>query len=401
MRLREILRREPAVETTSKGTLQVSALPTLEQILKRADGLPEDRRSFFLPLPLEDEELLVGRSELLEQLDRAMENWQNGRLTSVALVGPQGCGKTSVINCFLRRQSEDREILRCEMRRRLWSEGLVLEFFCRLFHVDDPLPDDVESLIARLLKYESRLIVLEGAHNILLRVIGGRKAAEIFLYVLLCTRKRHFWLFTCRRLPWNDMERYLEVSRHFSHVWAIDSLTEDQLRDALDLRLVKSGLPVAFCRSRIESEQRSQAEAGEKEGRDDAFFSAVFANSGVNFSAALYFLLLCSRYEAHTRTLFLWPPDHLDMGFIKEMDHLYLLTLAELAGHGVLSVKEHERIFRTSSIRTRTVFEYLEQSRLVEPLIVENDDDEEKTYDLSPVIHHAVTLALEQRNLLY
>ena len=113
---------------------------------------------------------------------------------------------------------------------------------------------------------------------------------------------------------------------------------------------------MALAQNRIEQHPGE----GDEEGREGAFFSAVFANSGVNFSAALYFLLLCSRYEASTRTLFLWPPDHLDMGFIKEMDHLYLLTLAELAAHGVLSVKEHERIFRTSIPDRRFVYQTIE-----------------------------------------
>lgn len=172
------------------------------------------------------------------------------------------------------------------------------------------------------------------------------------------------------------------------------------MRDALNLRLTKCGLQVSFCRSKKESERQRQPEADEREGRDDAFFSAVFANSGPNFYAALYYLLLCSRYEASTQSLLLWPPDHLDMGFIKEMDHLHLLTLAELAGHGVLSVKEHEQIFRTNAFQSSMVFEYLEQLKLVEPIINEKRDGE-KAYDLSPVIHHAVTSALEQLNLLY
>lgn len=398
--LQAIFRREPAGETASRNALHISALPTLEQILERPDGLPEKYRKLFLPVPLDDEELLIGRDEQFEKLDEALKSWQEGRPTSVALIGPQGSGKTTLVNSFLKRQAMGHKILQREIEKRLWTEPLVLEFFRELFELEDPFVEDVESLIARLLQAPPRLIVLEGAHNLLLRVIGGRKAAEMFFYIVLCTRKRHFWLLTCRRLPWNNMERHLGVSRYFSHVLNIDSLPPDHVLEGLKLRLAKCGLSVVFCRSKEESEKERQPEADEGDEKGDPFFRAVLANSGNNFHAALYFLLLCSRYEESTQSLFLWPPDHLDKGFVKEMDHLHLLTLAELAGHGMLSLKEHEKIFRTNDLHSKTVLEFLEQSRFVEPCIGEHDDGE-KTYDLSPVIHHAVTSALEQINLLY
>jgi len=397
--LRTLFRRKPTAETKFKSALQVSALATIEQILKRPDSLPESYRKFFLPVPLEDKELLIGRDEQLEKMEKAFRKWQDGHPTSVALIGPQGCGKTSLINCFQQRQSQNQRILRYKMEERLWSEPLVLKFFCRLFQIDPSL-DNVETLIARLLQAESQLIVIEGAHNLLLRVIGGRKAAEMFMYVMLCTRQRHFWLLTCRRLPWNNMDRHFGASRYFSHVMAVDSLPEDSLRVALKLRLEKCGLQVVFCLSKEESEQQQKPEANEQGEREDAFYRVVFANSGRNFHAALYFLLLCSRYEENTQSLSLYPPDQLDMAFVKEMDHLHLLTLAELAGHGVLSTTEHEQIFRTVGFQSRIVFEYLEQLNLVEPVVTKNNGNE-KAYDLSPVIHHAVTAALEQLNLLY
>ncbi|OPY68750.1 MAG: hypothetical protein A4E57_01614 [Syntrophorhabdaceae bacterium PtaU1.Bin034] len=396
LRLRSVFRKKSSMEVISEAIMHIEALPELEQILAQPDSLPEDCRRFFLPMPLEGEDLLVGRDDSFKLLDEALRHWQNGHPTSVAVVGPQGCGKTSLINCFQKRQ-QGQVILRGDLERRLRSDKSVVEFFCQFFQIDPPI-DDVEELIRRLMEVEPRIVILEGAHNILLRVIGARKAAETFLYVILRTRRRHFWLLACRRLPWNNMERHIGASRYFSHVLPIDLLPEDVLRDALKLRLENCGLQTTFC-SPDESERGRQLAEGQEE-KERAFYRGILANSGSNFSSALYFLLLCSRYERNTKSLFLSPPNRLDIAFLKDMDRLHLMTLAELAGHGVLSVGEHLEIFRVTEARSKMTLEYLEQLKLIE-LIVDRNNSNEKTYDLLPFIHHSVTSALEQLNLLY
>lgn len=389
-----------AAQAATRKPLQVSALPVFTQITKQSDILPERARKLLIPVPVDNPELLIGRDEQLSQLDEALKQWKEGHPTSVALVGPQGCGKTSLINCFTQRL-QNQSVLRYDIEERLHSEANVVDFFCRLFHVDPPV-DDFEALIDRLKTIEPRIVVIERAHNLLLRVIGGRKAIDVFLYTVLCTRQRHLWVITCRRFPWSNMERHADISQYFSHFIAIDPLPESSLRDALTLRLEKSGLKVIFGRNKEDSAGKGVSEFGGAQEEANDFYHALYSNCGGNFYAALYFLLLCSRYEADMKSLFLWPPDPLEVTFIKEMNRLYQFTIAELVVHGVLSTEEHARIFRTVGFQSKMILARLEQLNL---LISVDDQDSNvssvKRYDLSPVIHHAVTSALQQLNLLY
>lgn len=386
-------------DTVHQGTLEVSALCSLEEVLARPDSLPERYLRFFLPTALQDERLLIDRDNELERMEKAFRGWQDGHPTSVALIGSQGCGKSTLINCFEKRALTEQTCVRYDMTQRLSTQTSVLHFFSGLFQLGNGF-DTVDALIDALLRAEPRCILLEGAHNILLRVVGGRKAAETFFYIMLCTRQRHFYLTACRQLPWKNMDRHVGASRYFSHVITVDALSEERLRDALRLRLNESGTDVTFCRSKEEWDQPEERDTNAQNEKERNFYRAVSVNSGRNVYAALYFLLLCCRYDSATKTCSLYPPEALDMVFVKEIDRLHLLTLAELAGHGVLSLQEHGWIFRTDALRSRIIFEYLEQMRLVTPIVIQ-DNTKEKVYDLSPVVHHFVTTALEQLNLLY
>ena len=389
-------RHRPAV-VTSKSALQLSSLPSIEQILERPDSLPHGCAGYFMPHPIRDEEFLVGRQKELEELETAFNGWRNGQTASVLVVGAQGCGKTSLINCFLNKRAPDWNVLRCDLGVRLRDEKEVLEFFGRLLDLESPA-GTVDQVVEGLLKMAPRIIVIEGGHNLLLRVIGGRKALEMFMYLVLRTRRRHFWLQSCRLLPWINMDRHAKASRFFSHILNLEQLSEEKLRQALRLRLTKCGLDGQFHESREDFEQGRAG--GQQEEKEGAFFRGILTNSGGNFYSALYFLLLCCRYEMKTQTLLFYPPDYLDLAFVKEMDRTHLLTLAELAGHGVLSVAEHQQIFRTTDLQSRIAFEYLEQLKLMMPAAGEKDAVD-RAYDLSPIIHHSLKTVLEQINLLY
>jgi len=250
-RLHGLFQRKPSINPVAKTSIQIHSLPTIERVLEGPESLPGHVARFFLPKPLETDGLLVGRKTELEQLDDAVGGWADGNATSAILVGPRGSGKTSLINCFLRRQSHAQKVIRRRLDERLRTETNVRAFFCGLFQIDGT-GQDVETVIEQLIQAESRMVVLEGVHNLLLRVVGGRKSAELFFYIMMRTRQRHCWLLSCRRLPWDNMDWLFGASHYFSHVIPVDTLSQDNLREALAARLEKCGVEAKFRDSKPE-----------------------------------------------------------------------------------------------------------------------------------------------------
>jgi len=393
------VRGEPSPPTeTQEELVAITALPPREDLIQNLGASPEKIRPFFIPEPITERELLIGRESEFQQLEEALGQWLNGRPCSLALIGPQGCGKTSLLNCFLQNISDEFEIVRGRIDRRLESQQAVLDYWSDLLGFEDRI-EDTPTLIERIQEMPPGLIILDGGHNLLLRIIGGRQAAETFFYILLETRRRHLWLLTCRRWPWNNLCRHVHAETYFTHKIALDAPDEAQQREALERRAERTGLELHFAETKRRVESDDASEKHREEIAED-FYRDLFTASGGNLRAALYFWLLGSQFENNGKRVLLHPPGQLDTRFIRDLKRDHLLSLAETAGHGMLSPREHQRIFRVDALTSRLTFTLLYQLRLIEPNC-EGLPDDDTPYSLDSVTQHAVTSMLDQMHFLY
>ncbi len=383
---------------TQEKLVAIAALPSRSELTQRLEAPSEKIRPFFLAEPITTDGLLIGRESELQQLQEALGQWLKGRPCSLVLVGPQGCGKTSLVNCFLQNIGDEFEFVRGEIDRRLESQQAVLDFLSDLFGFEDHV-EDTPGLISRIQELPPGLIILDGGHNLLLRIIGGRQAAETFFYILLATRRRHLWLLTCRRWPWQNLCRHVQAETYFTHKIPLDAPDETQQREALERRAEQAGIELHFAESERDAESEDTSEKHQEEIAED-FYRDLFNASGGNLRAALYFWLLGSRFEDNGKRVVLHPPGQLDTRFIRDLQRDHLLSLAEIAGHGMLSPQEHQRIFRVDALTSRLTFTLLHQLRLIEP-ICEGTPDDHTPYSLDSVTQHAVTAMLDQMHFLY
>ncbi|HMB69596.1 MAG TPA: ATP-binding protein, partial [bacterium] len=385
--------------------LEFADLPSPEELEGRVQNLPPIYRRMFSPSPLKTRELMVGREKELLTMTEVVKRWREGRAASVAVVGPEGSGKTSLIQCFAEELDDDVPSSVHMLSARLREESDTVAAVSEWIGLSEPAAD-VDELVRVLKEGPRRILVVEGGHHLLLRVIGGRRAAETFLSLVLATRNHVLWVLTCRQYPWRRMDDLLRVSRCFTHLIDTPFHSAKELRQAITLRHRRTGLELRFSHEGLHDRKIRKLLLAHppdappvQEALQDRFFQDLFSASGGNIDAALFYWLLSIRRDEDAAEVTVQPLRRPDVRFLDDFDRLHRFTLAEILNHGTLTPEEHGCIFRTDAARSRVVLEYLCQLHLIEA--VTDATDAERRYKVNPAFWHVLSSSLESRSLLY
>ena len=392
---RRLLRLSGGVHSREETLQKLSDLPTPEEILTRAADLPPVCRRLFTIGALKNREFLVGKEEHLETLRTLFKRWQEGRLCSVAVVGPNGSGKTSLVNCFQSELGNHYPVHRLNVEQRLKGEQPLIDLCCRWFNLPST-PVNLAELEKQLQQLPPAVVIVENVHRLLLRTPGGLQSIRAFLRLVLASRKRLFWVATCRIHPWQRMLHLLQIDRYFTNQLPTLFGTQAEIRDAMMLRLQTSSYPVVFLR------EDGNGHALEKNGDDqnalqERYFADLFAASRGNMQAALYYWLLCLDYDQAKDRLTVRPLGKLDYSSLRSLDRQQLYTLAEIIAHGELTAEEHAAIFACDTLRSGMLLDHLVQLNL---LGAAPQDDAASRYQLNPLFYAPATATLEGRNIL-
>ncbi|MDH5377392.1 MAG: ATP-binding protein, partial [Gammaproteobacteria bacterium] len=404
--LTDFRRRIQSRHSSQEVLLQLTELPTSEEISASTRNLPSIYRRLFSQKPLINQDLLLWFEDQQSQFLDIYHRWEKGSETSVAIVGEEGSGKKTLLSGLEEEIQDKTEIVRITLSERLSSEADVIRLFVSEFDLKDEF-DSLDDLVSALQQLPRQVIFVENAHNLLLRTIGIRRAPYAFLYIVLATRSRFLWAISFKYYPWLRLSYLFDAQRYFTHQIRVDFHNKTELRDALLLRQRSSQYPVLFTaegldNSKVNALLKKQELGSEPVQRilNELYFDDLFEISGGNMKAALYYWLYSAKYSSDKEHIEISPCVHIDTGFISELDRLYLFTLGEIVSHGEMTAQEHARIFNINPFNSRSRLEYLRHIRLLEPTRF-GRNQLPTSYVINPIFYHPVVSYLQVQHLLY
>ena len=390
----------------NESHLQLTDLPPASEVVEHARSLPPIYRRLFTSVPLINQEFLVARQPAIDTLTDALGRWQMGRSASVAIVGPEGSGKSSLVNCFENElDSNNIDVITIDITQRCRTEANTIRVFAKAFELSDK-NIRLNDLIEQLLALPRCIIRIEHAHYLFMRAVDSREGPETFFNIVMATRTHFLWLVSLRLYPWKRLEYLHDIKRYFTHIIHTEFHNEADLKQAILLRQRITGQELLFIDSsqsgnearKLLHSQKLETPAVQTALMKD-YFSRLYVISGGNMQTALYYWLQ-SLSKSTDGKVQVSPCLILDDSFIRDLDKDYHFTLAEIIGHGDLSVTEHCEIFRRKLLFCENVMAYLDQIRLIIEIAPGNGDTSRR-YQINPIFYKQVTKTLTNLNILH
>jgi len=355
-----------------------------------AKELPAIYRRLFRFEAVEDPRFLVGREREMEAIAEARAMWEAGRPVAVLIIGERGSGKTSLINCAIKRPLEGLEIIRGEFSERLSNAAQLDEFLAKLLAVDDP------AQIESALNERRRVVILEELERSFLRQIGHYAAMRELQRLIAATCRNTLWVVVTNQIAFRFLDAAVSLGQSFSHRINAASATRDALRDAVLLRHNLSGLRMEFSlppaertlASRVRNRLRGRADP------EELFFDQLAKESNGVFRTA-FEIWLGQIDSARAGAMLMKPlvtPDLTPV--IAALDTDDLFTLVAVLQHGSLTPEEHATIFQKNLATSQSQIDELLAREIIEP------DPNRIGLRVRPEALRVVKEALYRRNLL-
>lgn len=379
-------------QKSSAGKPEVTTrlfLPQEFVIDLKAKELPAIYRRLFRFEAVQDPRFLVGREQEMAAIAEARTFWEAGRPVALIIVGERGSGKTSLINCALKRVLEDFEVLRGEFQERLVTEAQLMGFLAQLVSTD---PD-------RLLEFFSerrRVVILEELERTFLRQVGCYAALRAMQRVIAATCSSTLWILVVNQVAFKFLDATVRLGDSFSHRIDAASASPDALRQAILLRHNLSGLRLKFAPlpSRDKVLQNLRILVRGQTDPESVFFDTLAKESGGAFRTA-FDIWLGHIERVESGVLYMQSLAAPDLSpLITALDITDLFTLAAILQHGSLTPDEHARIFQKTPRSSRAQMDGLLAREIIEK------DPGRTGFRVRPEALRVVHEAFYRRNLL-
>lgn len=311
-------------------------------------GIPMVYRRLFSAQALEAGDILTGRDEALGQARRILEGQERGPLRTVAIVGPDGVGKSAFVNALVRSQRLSK------VRRLTFDRPATVR--------------EVETQLDAL--HEGQVVVVRGLHWLRSLRPGGYAPLRRLMEGLMADGGKNAFICRADTLVWDQLRHAAALDETFPETIRLDPLDEEALTAAVLARHRVSGHGLVF----------RQAEAPESRLEElalrlvaplsrprQAFFRALHAASGGLLRDALR-LWLASVEEVDEAADFvhLGPVPRTRIAALRRLSDPTVLLLFQVSRQGWMTPEVYGSLFRVERHRAAARLAALEHTGLLE-----------------------------------
>lgn len=356
----------------SQAELRDRTLAFAEEVPAR---LPVVYRRLFAFEPLTDSRLLAGREDALDAVASAWGRWQAERTRSLMVVAPPGSGVTSFLNIVVDRlRAEAPRAVRQILRDRVRTEAALADRLGRWLGLGGA--PDLDGLAARILETPPsslpRLVILEGAQHLHLRVPEGALLLERFLAFATRTQPQVFWVLSMTSSAWQLARKRCPAS--FADLERIElaGLSASELKQAVMSRHRLSGLPLEYVEPRTGRNLllgRTRGARGSHKHQQQIeadYFQRLHRTSLGSIRLALFHWLRSADFRTVEGSLQVQPLEPLQP-FAGALDIDQSFALKAILDHGTLTAAEYCEVVRIPLPQGRHLFHALCDLRVIEP----------------------------------
>lgn len=292
-------------------------------------SIPMVYRRLFSAQALEAGDILTGRDEALSRAMALLEGEGGPTLRTVAIVGPDGVGKSAFINAVVRARRWPKV-----HERRLRAPASV---------------EEVDALFDA--SAEGHLVVVSGVQWLISLEPGGLSPLRRFVERVVEDAGRNAFLIRSDGLVWTQCRAASPIAEAFPEVVRLDPLDEEELQAAVLARHTVSGYGLVFghgtdARSRLE-ELALQATSPLSRPKQSFFRQLHAASGGLLRDALRLWLASVEEVDDAGDFVHLGPVPTPAIYALRRLSDDQVLTLYQVARQGWMSPAVYASMFRT------------------------------------------------------
>jgi len=344
----------------------------LRRAIQRGSGeaselsqLPEDYRACFPLFPLLGDEgaVIIRRDEVAQQALERLKRWRTDYSEgSLVIVGEKGIGKTTLANLIAHRLAADMQVTQLTLRDKPLREEELLAQLCPALEL--PTCGSVDALANSLCEGPTRVVFIDEAHNIFLRLVDGYRAYDALVKLVGASSKNVFWVLLFNSFTW----QFLQASRAKVHSLRtplqVPRWRTQELQQLLLERHQVTGYALGFDEILL-SEDRSLDDGLELVAEADGYFRLLSELSGGNPRVATRLWLASLRTPSEKAVRVGLFRDHSE-GLVRGLSDELLFALAAICQHENLTSTELARVLNLSEDFARYAMRHLAEAKLIE-----------------------------------